>query len=976
MCITRILKKSFLLISMILWISHIYAIELNSTNITQSPFSCPIESSYCWLSGKGITSIAPWTFDNHTGLVTLDLSFNQLTELPAWLFDYTPNLLQFAVYYNQLTSIPSWLFDHTPDLDYFSPASNQLSTLPAWLFDHTPNLRNFNIAINKLTYLPDDLFLNIPAFNSFRIDDNKLTTIPTSLTTITNINTLRVANNCMVLSNMSDWSIDYLNAHAIDNPIWSSQQYGCSVDFWFYLNFINNPIRAWLSNILQLYVYQYSNNVSTWNYLEIYGLDNIWYFPLSENIWWSNPSSWIYRYVLPDYTWSVSDYVYLNGILKQSVWNSFVTISGEIFSNTHDKYTPNNIVQNSFYVFPTTNYQITSWLNEIWQSGDIKTLSIDYGVLNNDFSLSDSLVVVNLWSWVSMFSSGWSNTYDNWSLLITWDICYDELLNEQWPYYASIKSLFISMWISSINNWLVSNFWYVSDPSMEIEHLMDACISYMWHNSFYQCMNDMWIYITKDNYPQCWWPKSFAHTWDVCYADFLQEQWSYYNDIKNYIINNYWYTSIWDWLMDRFGIVSSPSDYAENIENVCLSYFGYSDLSRCLQERFNVVPSNYSTCGYDELPSLLIKLLPVSFSGQFDVQLQLNKNIISWEYISSEFNFYPSLLDIDSSNNKFIYNLFPITVVQTWMSSFWWWWGSVNNNCSSSNTNNAECNTDAVDTWSYQISFLDSDLYNDTIANGYCYNRKPIVSIFNSLSHETTDEFKKSLWFMYSYGLTKYDSIDEFNPYISLTREQAAKIFSLFAINVLCRKVDSSLNIIYKDFNNIDSWLSTYVKKAYQLGLMKWWQDGYFRPKDYITKAEFNAVLVRMILKTYLPEDNSDVWYSEYNKISKSLGIVKYGASSTSITRNDVAIMLFRTYKNYSFSLQNINYNSYVLFNRESIIPFHSVDQSTWTIILSWDFVSDDSDIKSWNFISSIDNANISVSKNRPKMKVRNLSSD
>jgi hypothetical protein len=33
-----------------------------------------------------------------------------------------------------------------------------------------------------------------------------------------------------------------------------------------------------------------------------------------------------------------------------------------------------------------------------------------------------------------------------------------------------------------------------------------------------------------------------------------------------------------------------------------------------------------------------------------------------------------------------------------------------------------------------------------------------------------------------------------------------------------------------------------------------------------------------MILKSYLPEDTTDKWYSEYNEVSSELGIIKYGA--------------------------------------------------------------------------------------------------
>ena len=69
--------------------------------------------------------------------------------------------------------------------------------------------------------------------------------------------------------------------------------------------------------------------------------------------------------------------------------------------------------------------------------------------------------------------------------------------------------------------------------------------------------------------------------------------------------------------------------------------------------------------------------------------------------------------------------------------------------------------------------------------------------------------------------MTSFNSIDDFKPYSNLTREQAAKIFSNFATNVLCRKPDTSLQTSYTDISNADITLKPYITKAYQLGLMK-----------------------------------------------------------------------------------------------------------------------------------------------------------
>jgi ABC-type transporter MlaC component len=110
--------------------------------------------------------------------------------------------------------------------------------------------------------------------------------------------------------------------------------------------------------------------------------------------------------------------------------------------------------------------------------------------------------------------------------------------------------------------------------------------------------------------------------------------------------------------------------------------------------------------------------------------------------------------------------------------------------------------------------------------------------------------------------------------------------------------------------------LKPYIVKAYQLWLMKGW-DNIFRPKDSITKAEVNAVLVRMVLKSYLSENITNSWYDKYNKVWTDLGIIKQGAWIESVVRNDVALMLFRAYKNQKFSLKD---TSFILDNRSEFI--------------------------------------------------------
>ena len=222
------------------------------------------------------------------------------------------------------------------------------------------------------------------------------------------------------------------------------------------------------------------------------------------------------------------------------------------------------------------------------------------------------------------------------------------------------------------------------------------------------------------------------------------------------------------------------------------------------------------------------------------------------------------------------------------------------------------------------IKHEDTAIFNSSIENGKCYTRREYLGIKDSETLVTSEEFKKALSFLRTYEMTMFDSVDGFAPKRNLSREEAAKIFSNFAINVLCRKPDKNLSVHYSDVENADPTLKPYITLAYQLGVMKGsgMGDGTFRPFDAITKAEVNAVLIRMILKSYLDESRTEgkKWYSEYNRVATELGILKQGAGAEPVSRNNVALMLFRAYKNQVFDWRNIDYFSYVLKSRDLFV--------------------------------------------------------
>ena len=268
----------------------------------------------------------------------------------------------------------------------------------------------------------------------------------------------------------------------------------------------------------------------------------------------------------------------------------------------------------------------------------------------------------------------------------------------------------------------------------------------------------------------------------------------------------------------------------------------------------------------------------------------------------------------------------PTPPIPTPSGGGWGGWGQlVKDNCPDGDYSpsyyDKACGTKPTTTWTDlpvptpqdTIVFDDTEIYNESITDGYCYDREKNVSIIDSSSLQTSQEFKKALTLLYAYDMTMFDAIDEFKPQETLTREQAAKIFSNFATKVLCRQIDTTRETSYIDIDGANTTLKPYITMAYQLWLMKW-SNGNFRPFDIITKAEFNAVIVRMILNTYLPEDTGDTWYSEYNKVSTTLGIITQATSDTPILRKNAAVMLLRAYKNQPFIIDD---GSYRVENRD-----------------------------------------------------------
>jgi hypothetical protein len=133
-----------------------------------------------------------------------------------------------------------------------------------------------------------------------------------------------------------------------------------------------------------------------------------------------------------------------------------------------------------------------------------------------------------------------------------------------------------------------------------------------------------------------------------------------------------------------------------------------------------------------------------------------------------------------------------------------------------------------------------------------------------NFSPETLATYGTELTQAYAYarqiGITTQDSIDDADMFGNLTRAQAAKMLSQFAIQVLQKQPDTTKSCTYPDIAGYGD-LTERMQTACQLGIMGV-NVKKFNPKATMTRAEFGTVLSRAIRgSTY---DTTGTYYTAH----------------------------------------------------------------------------------------------------------------
>ena len=125
----------------------------------------------------------------------------------------------------------------------------------------------------------------------------------------------------------------------------------------------------------------------------------------------------------------------------------------------------------------------------------------------------------------------------------------------------------------------------------------------------------------------------------------------------------------------------------------------------------------------------------------------------------------------------------------------------------------------------------------------------------NLLTSNTYTDVPDSYWAntaistMTGLGIVQGRSADTFDPKAPITRAQFAAI---------CARFDTGKSSGEQTFSDIQGhWAEKYIERAAELGWIKGFEDGTFRPDTYITRAQAMTMINRVLNR--IPEDESDL---------------------------------------------------------------------------------------------------------------------
>ena len=170
--------------------------------------------------------------------------------------------------------------------------------------------------------------------------------------------------------------------------------------------------------------------------------------------------------------------------------------------------------------------------------------------------------------------------------------------------------------------------------------------------------------------------------------------------------------------------------------------------------------------------------------------------------------------------------------------------------------------------WDFSNSYYDGNCWNSNVDTTW-------QSHWSASNNLEADEYYNAYKRAYDNWLIDKKYITKKWIKTELTRIEASRLLSNFAINILWRTWDASRERMFIDVSEyLDSLYENSVSASYKLWIM--WiniPNNEFRPFWIVLRSEFITALSRMM---YWTMDWSDIYYSTHLKLMKDLWVIKY----------------------------------------------------------------------------------------------------
>jgi C1A family cysteine protease len=144
---------------------------------------------------------------------------------------------------------------------------------------------------------------------------------------------------------------------------------------------------------------------------------------------------------------------------------------------------------------------------------------------------------------------------------------------------------------------------------------------------------------------------------------------------------------------------------------------------------------------------------------------------------------------------------------------------------------------------------------------------------------------------MYENGLTSKQTLKDFKPNESLTREQAAKFFSMFATRIYNKEIETTSPCLLYDITTADKTLVQDIQQACALEIMKG-NKNKFSPKKKITYAEAITTIIRIMYGKM--DEPQNAYYTNYYNKAKEIWIIGNVKIKNNIRRGDIALIMYK----------------------------------------------------------------------------------